>query len=357
MDRRDFDREDMEERLRDHLRSQAGNAEAPSNLWQRIQPRLGRQRRWWLAIPGPSDFVGLGPLPAMAIAVLLIAATGVTSLLVLSPWQGNDANSIAAIAAAPTDTPAPRATAGLLDPSLALSIEDSDRALERGWQLTTIDRIDRMVAYNADLALEVADVGEAMAMVSQAAEDVGGFTVSSHHGDEGASITIRVPTERFDDARQSLRSLGVRVLSESTNSQDVTEEYVDVDSRLRNWQAAETQYLELIRRAQNVDETLRVQQELFSVRQEIERIRGRMQYLEGIVDMASITVQLRPASSPEPLIGQEWSAAETGKSALRTLSDFGQWLAGAAIWIGVFSPVWVVLGVALLLLGRRVVRG
>ena len=352
MDRRDFDQEDIEERLRDHLRSQAGNAEASSNLWQRIQPRLGKQKRWWLAIPGPSDFMGLRPLPALAVAVLLIAATGVTSLLVLSPWQGDDANSIAAIAAAPTDTPAPRATS-----SLAFSTEDSDRALERGWQLTTIDRIDRMVAYNADLALEVADVGEAVAMASQAAEDVSGFTVSSHHGDEGASITIRVPTERFDDARQSLRSLGVRVLSESTNSQDVTEEYVDVDSRLRNWQAAETQYLELIRRAQNVDETLRVQQELFLVRQEIERIRGRMQYLEGIVDMASITVQLRPASSPEPLIGQEWSAYETGKSALRTLSDFGQWLAGAAIWIGVFSPVWVVLGIALLLLGRRVVRG
>jgi hypothetical protein len=75
--------------------------------------------------------------------------------------------------------------------------------------------------------------------VAQIAQDLGGFVVSSsRQGDEVASVTIRVPFESFEAAMGSLRALGTQVISESIQSEDVTEEYVDLQSRLRNWEAA-----------------------------------------------------------------------------------------------------------------------
>ena len=160
------------------------------------------------------------------------------------------------------------------------------------------------------------------------------------------SISIRIPDERFDQALAELRELAVRVKSENTSSQDVTQEYTDLQARLNNAEATEKQYLALLEKATDVQDILSIYQSLSQVRQEIEQIKGQMQYLERTSSMSLISVYLEPQATAKPLVGAGWSALEALKSAVRGIVTFGQWLVILAIWLIIFIPVWgTVLGI------------
>ena len=160
------------------------------------------------------------------------------------------------------------------------------------------------------------------------------------------SISIRVPDDRFEQALSELRELAVRVTSESTSSQDVTEEYVDLESRLKNAEATESQYLALLEKATDVEDILSIYESLSRVRSEIEQIKGRMQYLERTSSMSLITTNLKPEATAKPLVRAGWSALEALKSAVRGIVIFGQWLGAIAIWLIIFSPLWgAILGI------------
>ena len=161
-------------------------------------------------------------------------------------------------------------------------------------------------------------------------------------------ISIRVPDEKFDQALAELRDLAVRVESESTYSEDVTEEYIDLESRLKNAEATEQQYLALLEKAEDVEDILRIYESLSRVRQEIEQIKGRMLYLERTSSMSLISVRLEPEVTAKPLVRAGWSALEALKSAVRGIVIFGQWLGILAIWLIIFIPVWgTILGIIL----------
>ncbi len=202
----------------------------------------------------------------------------------------------------------------------------------------------QMIVRTGNMTVLVNDAVQALEDVGKLATDNGGYLVSSSvqggEGDRRASATFRVPSAKFDGAMAALRELGTRVLSESTTSQDVTEEYVDLQSRLRNLEASETQLLGFMTRAQNVDEVLKVQAQLNTVRGQIEQTRGRMQYLERTSAMSVINVTLLPETSAEALVRPGWDAGEIAKTALRALVILGQVLGSIAIWLGIFSPVW-----------------
>jgi len=153
-------------------------------------------------------------------------------------------------------------------------------------------------------------------------------------------ISIRVPDDKFEQALAELRNLAVRVKSESTSSRDVTEEYIDLQSRLKNAEATEKQYLALLEKATDVEDILRIYDSLSGVRQEIEQIKGRMQYLERTASMSLISVYLEPQATAKPLVHAGWSALEALKSAVRGIVIFGQWLVILAIWLIIFIPVW-----------------
>ncbi|MBA7587985.1 hypothetical protein ES708_30033 [subsurface metagenome] len=145
-----------------------------------------------------------------------------------------------------------------------------------------------------------------------------------------------------------LRELAVRVDSESTSSRDVTEEYIDIESRLKNAEATEQQYLALLKKAEAVEDILRIYESLSRVRQEIESIKGRMQYLERTSSMSLIDVRLEPEVTAKPLVQAGWSAVEILKSAVRGVVIFGQWLGIITIWLLIFSPLWGgILGIIL----------
>jgi hypothetical protein len=213
--------------------------------------------------------------------------------------------------------------------------------------------IDRKIVKNGYMTLEVNDITEAIAGITRVANELNGYVVSSEQsGDKDITygrIAIRVPSDRFDEALDRLRKLAVKVPNESTSSQDVTEEYTDLQAQLRNLEATEAQYLELLKKAEKVEDILAVQRELSNVRGQIEQIKGRIQYLERTSDMALIEVNLQKT---QPLDGTGWSALETLKSAIRGLAAFGKALGNIIIWLAIFSPVWIIILIVVLYFTR-----
>ena len=202
---------------------------------------------------------------------------------------------------------------------------------------------ERMIVRNGEMSLVVEDVVAARDEVAQLALSFNGYVVSSRISGEEQEmrgyISIRVPDEQFESALAELRDLAVRVKTESTSSQDITEEYTDLKSRLKNAEATESQYLALLEEAE-VEETIRIYELLHRVRSEVEQIKGRMQYLERTSSMSLISVNLEPETTAKPLARAGWSALEVLKSAVRGIVIFGQWLGTTAIWLLIFSPVW-----------------
>lgn len=210
-----------------------------------------------------------------------------------------------------------------------------------------VETADRLTVKNASLDLVVDNLPETLAAISAFAQSHGGFVVTSQIGGEGihqfAWISLRVPAEQLDSIMSQIRSLGVRVTGETTSTRDVTEEHIDLKSRLQVLEETLNQYLRLLERAKNVEDILRVQKEATKVQAEIEQLKGRINYLERTSATSLLNVNLQPSTNQDPLVKPGWSPIETIKSALRGLTGFGQALADALIGIAVFSPVWLSL--------------
>jgi hypothetical protein len=207
------------------------------------------------------------------------------------------------------------------------------------------------------MSLIVADVAVARDEIASLATRLNGYVVSSSiSGTEEnirGYIAIRVPDEEFDNALTELRALSVRVSSEQTNAQDVTEQYIDLQARLGNAEATEQQYLVLLDKADDVEDILRIYEKLSQIRSEIEQLKGQIQYLERTTSMSYIGISLQPEASTKPL-ASIWSALEVLKSAVRGLVATSQVLASIAIWLLIFIPVWgTILGIVIWRIRRR----
>jgi hypothetical protein len=244
--------------------------------------------------------------------------------------------------APPAPVPAPA-------PEEAPSMPEGDRA----YAPTALPPTEeRMIVRTGEMSLVVEDVTQASDEIAQLAVSFGGYVVSSRISGEEEEmrgwISIRVPDEKFNQVLVELRNLAVRVESESTDSQDVTEEYIDLGSRLKNAEATEQQYLALLEKAEDVEDILRIYESLSQVRQEIEQIKGRMLYLERTSSMSLISAYLEPEVTAKPLVRAGWSALEALKSAVRGIVTFGQVLGTIVIWLIIFIPVWgTILGIIL----------
>jgi hypothetical protein len=276
-------------------------------------------------------------IPALVILALLLAAGCATKQA-----------SVSVPPFATGTVPAPAPSAPEMFKSNAYDAASQSTAGESG-----ASDIDRKIVKNGYMTLEVNDITAAITGVAAIATDLDGYVVSSNkQGNQDATygqVSIRVPSNRFGEAFDRLRKLAVNVPNESTNSQDVTEQYTDLQAQLRNLEATEAQYLEILKKAEKVEDILAVQRELSNVRGQIEQVKGRIQYLERTSDMALIDVNLQKV---KPIGGTAWSALQTLKSAARGLVSFGKVLADVLIWVAIFSPVWIIILVVVLYFTR-----
>jgi hypothetical protein len=167
---------------------------------------------------------------------------------------------------------------------------------------------DRKLVVNASLDLVLDDVQSGFERIGAIAQANGGLVADStmrqnSDGNRRATITVRVPVNRTQDALAQIRALAVKVESERSSANDVTEEYTDLEARQRNLEASEQQLLALLAQAKNVQEVLQVQDRLTSTRTEIERIKGRINLLTRLTDLATIQAQLHPEPTPVAATG------------------------------------------------------
>jgi len=204
----------------------------------------------------------------------------------------------------------------------------------------------------------------AVSKVTALADAKGGFVVSSDtdrskdsDGAETVSTTIvfRVPVSTFDDALAEVRAMGSRVSSEKVAGQDVTEEYVDLDARIRAQRAVEEQYMAILKEAKTIPDILAVQQKLGDVRTEIERAEGRRRYLESQTSLSTITVHvarhIEAVDASGPGFGR--SISQAGHDAVSVGIAI---INGAIRLLGVLLPVGLLVGVPVWLLIRTARR-
>ncbi len=210
---------------------------------------------------------------------------------------------------------------------------------------------DRMIVRTANVSLVVANTEDSVARIKSIVGTLGGYVVDTRlWRDEGqlrGSVTVRVPSESLDDALDQFKALAVKVERESSNSQDVTEEYTDVGARLRNLEATEQELLELLgtvrERTGKAEDILAVHRELTNIRGQIEQLKGRMQYLERTASMAAVTLELIPDVLAQPIAGTGWRPSETVAAALRSLLRTLRFLADAGIVLVLYVLPLVIL--------------
>jgi uncharacterized coiled-coil protein SlyX len=217
----------------------------------------------------------------------------------------------------------------------------------------------RLILKDGEMDLLVEDTDRAIDQITQIAVDVGGYVVSSETRMRDtyklATLKLGVPSEQFEDVQRRMRALAVQVLNETASGQDVSDEYVDLESRLANLEATAARIREFLTQAKTVEEALKVNAELSKVEDEIEKIKGRMNFLKDRAAYSTLTIGLEPVQptptptptatvtpTPTPAI---WRPGETVKSASGVLGSAMRGLVELVIWLAVVVlPFVVVIG-------------
>jgi hypothetical protein len=202
-----------------------------------------------------------------------------------------------------------------------------------------------MIIKNAEIKLLVADTDVAIDRATQTVGDAGGYIVSSrvwyqpyYDGTnyKYATLTIGVPVQQFEHTLSRLRGLSVQVLDETASGEDVTNQFVDLQSQLTNLEATRERIKSFLDSAKTVDEALRINQELSSIEAQIEQIKGQMNYLQDRSAYSTITINfepklpdLTPTPTPTP---NPWNPGETFKNAKETVTNAYQGIMDFLIW-------------------------
>jgi hypothetical protein len=213
---------------------------------------------------------------------------------------------------------------------------------------------DRKLVRTAGLDLTVNSPADAAEQIRQMAETMGGYLEATQIGGTKeaptADITIRVPAAHFEDAKAQIRKLAAHVESEKTDAQDVTRQYIDMEARLRNLRAEETQYLTILKSAYKVTDLLEVEQKLSEVRGQIEQQQAEFQALSKQVETVAITISLR-ARADTQVFGVNWRPFYELKIAARNgLEAMGDYAAAMAA-ILFYVPVVLAWTLTILLAG------
>lgn len=216
---------------------------------------------------------------------------------------------------------------------------------------------DQRIIKTGEISIEVPDVTKALARVRAMAVQLGGYVGGSQAGtrDEAATLTLRIPADRFEDALTRLHELDGDVVAEGTSEQDVTSTVVDLEARIANLQASETQYRTLLGQAVKVEDILAVQTRLDDVRGQIEQLQAQHKELSGLADLSTLTVTLIPSALQQA--AGSWDPGKTVADAFAALVGVGQAVGNGVIW---FVIVWLPAlgGLAIVvLLAMRLVPG
>jgi len=240
---------------------------------------------------------------------------------------------------------------------------ESDESFS-GEAVDAAEGVTRMIIRTVDMSVVVEDTDATVMAIRDLVGSNEGFVADSSRwldDDQAhAMITLKVPSESLDVVLDQLRAMAIRVESENQGGQDVTEEYVDLQARLRNLEATETELLALMTEVREnrgkAEEILAIHRELTSIRGQIESLKGRAQYLERMTDLATVSIRIRPKEAPRPVVEPaRWNPTVTANNALRGFVRFLQVMVDLLIYVVIFSP-FVLIPVAVIWLLVRWIK-
>jgi hypothetical protein len=291
----------------------------------------------------------------LIVAMLLLAACGAAATeappIYEAPATEAPAAGFASDGVAEPGAPAEKSPEQPAQELLPMPTSAAFEIADQSGDLTVIERSNRMIVKNADVRLMVKDTDSAIDRATQIVGDAGGYIVSSrvwyqdYYGNnlKYATITVGIPVDEFERALVRLRALAVQVQDENASGDDVTEQYVDLQSQLVNLEATRARIQEFLKDAKTIDEALRINQELANIEAQIEQIKGRMNYLSDRSAYSTITINLEPefpvltptpTATPQPTATPiPWKPGDTFQDAKNTVTVAYQGIADFLIWL------------------------
>ncbi len=237
------------------------------------------------------------------------------------------------------EAPLPAATAGFYS--------------EEGSVTNSLGGGERLVIQNADLSIVVKSPQNKMEAISAMATRMGGFVVSSNLYETYAydglpvpegSMTIRVPGERLEEALAEIKADAVEIQNESRSGQDVTQQYTDLASRLKNFELAEKELQELMDRAEDPEDVIAIFNQLVYYREQIEVTKGQMKYYQESAALSAISIRLVAEETVKPIEVAGWKPEGVARDAIQALVDFSQNFVNFLIWFVLFVlPAFVLM--------------
>lgn len=241
-----------------------------------------------------------------------------------------------------------------------------DKALNVTDSTSGEDGVQHMVIMNADLSIIVEDPIEKLDSIITMTGQMGGYVVESNVWQNTLSngikvphvnITIRVPAERLDESLDFIKTGVSEVASENVSGQDITSDYTNLESRLRNLEAAETQLQIIMDEAVKTEDVLQVYNNLVSVREQIEVIKGQMKYYEEASKLSRVTINITADEEAQPLQIGGWQPVGVAKEAVEMLVNTLQVLGDIAIWFGLcVLPIGILVGIPAYFVIRYIIR-
>lgn len=205
------------------------------------------------------------------------------------------------------------------------------------------------------MSIVVDDINAAMPAITDYVKSIAGFTEMSSSsedrlGNRYGNMRVRVPVDSFEPAMAHLRTVAVRVTNEQSEGQDVTEQYTDLEARLRNAKSQEEAYLAVLAKAKSVEEILSVQSYLSNVRYQIESLEGQLKFMDNRTSYSTISITLSEEATVKAPT-KDFAPLVAIKNAVQTLIAAFQGIAIAIIWtvivgIGIALPIaligWVI---------------
>jgi len=294
------------------------------------------------------------------------------------PAAARESSSAAATRAPePTKAPAAAPRPAAVAPTVAVE-RPAEKVVEifrtDGAVVSPAEAGQRKIIKNGEMNLLVADTDRAIDQVTSIAVDSGGYIISSQTALRGdlkfATLTLGVPVEQFEAVQRQLRSIALKVLSETASGRDVTDEYVDLQSRLTNLEATAARVREFLKQAQTVEEALKVNAQLTEIEGQINQVKGRMNYLRERSAFSTLLVNLEPerppatptptptptatstpTATPTPIV---WQPDRTFAAATGTLSRILIAVGDLLIWLIVLGgPLFVIAAIVAVLWLRR----
>lgn len=293
------------------------------------------------------------PFSFIVIATLILAACGssrsYSSVEAPMPGVGGAAPAVAQEA---YDSAMPAATAGVTTDNL--------QSPASGGGNIDASAVERIVIQNADISIVVSDVEGRMRDIEDMATKMGGFVVSSNLYQSynnsyvevpEAQVVIRVPAEKLETALKQIKADVVEVKTETRSGQDVTSEYVDLKSRLANYEAAEKQLNGIMENAENTEDVVNIFNQLVYYREQIELVKGQIKYYEEASALSAITVTIIAEEKDQPIEIGGWEPQGVAKNAVQDLIYFYQDFVNFVIRFVIYTlPVWITIGLPLYLI-------